>query len=110
MILSSFDVNRTVRRNAPEHGDRRAAALIVGRGDGSPKKWVHCERAEKVSAYPTRARGANLAARGQIEPVGAVGEGSREDILAVAHLLPNGIRKKVGVFALHDELDELFGM
>jgi antitoxin (DNA-binding transcriptional repressor) of toxin-antitoxin stability system len=94
-----------------EHGYRRAAALIVSRGDGSPNKWVHSERAEKVSADPTRARVANLSAHSQIEPVGAVGEGSQEDILAIAHLLPNGIRKKVGVFdPLYGELDELFGM
>ena len=30
-----------------EHGDRRTTALIVGRGERSPKKRVHPERAEK---------------------------------------------------------------
>jgi len=93
-----------------EHGDGGAAALIVGRGDGSAKKRVYTERTEKVSADPTRACVANLAAPSQIESNGAVGEGSREDILAVTHLLPNGVRKRRAAFGFHDELDELFGM
>ncbi len=93
-----------------EHGDRRTTALIVGRGERSPKKRLHPKRAEKIPADPAGARVANLAAPSQIELNGAVGEGSREDILAVTHLLPNGVRKRRAVFGVHDELDELFGM
>jgi hypothetical protein len=77
-----------------EQADHRATAVIVGVGDRSPEKRVHSKRAEKVSTDPTGVCVANFAAHRQIGAVGAVSEGSREDILAVAHLLPNWIRKR----------------
>ena len=91
-----------------QDGNCRAAALIVGRGEGSADQGFHAQGREEVAADPIAAGVANFASIGEIELVRAEGEDAGENILAVAHLLPNGIAPIVPCAT--DHLEQLFGV
>jgi hypothetical protein len=67
------------------------AVQIVIRCEDAAAHGRHAEDAEEIAAGPQAFRELALAARSQVEPVGAEGQGSRESLLAIAYLLPDRI-------------------
>ena len=86
-----------------------AAAAIVVACEGAAQDAGHPERLEIIAAGQFATHDALLAPACKIELPVRPGEDAREDVLAVAHLFPDGVGE-ILLVAIHDDFDELFGM
>src|SRR5262245_66493849 len=76
-----------------DHRSRRpAAAHVVLPGEHAPGDGGHAEDVEELAAHPESLDGTRLPAARQIEPRGPPGEHTRERLVSVADLLPDGVR------------------
>ena len=80
-----------------DHRPRRATALVVGGRKQAAGHRVDPQSPKEIAAHPDAIHHARHSRPGEVERIGTPREGAGENVLAVAHLLPQRIGQEFSV-------------